>query len=306
MIVVDNDLHQTPWRGCTLRNSAHDVNIYRVRNVWLSVNLEDVIDDKKVGEYWEENAENWTRLARMGLDVYRDLFNTPAFLEMLPEVAGLEGVDIGCGEGYNTRQVAGLGARMTAVDIAPTFIKHAAEAETEEPLGISYQVASGTELPFRDESFDFATAFMSLMDMADHEKAMAEAFRILKPGGFFQFSICHPCTDTPHRKWVDDENGNHIALEVGGYFDRTQGQVEEWIFSQTPPELKAELEKFRMPRFTRTLSSWLNLLIDTGFVLERVVEPTASDEAVKKVPHLADTRIISHFIIFRCRKPQVS
>lgn len=91
---------------------------------------------------------------------------------MLPPMVGLTGLDIGCGEGGNTRAVARLGARMQAVDIAPTFIRHAREAEAAEPLGIDYQAADGTDLPFGDGSFDFATAFMCLMDMADQARAL--------------------------------------------------------------------------------------------------------------------------------------
>ncbi|MBN2378954.1 class I SAM-dependent methyltransferase [candidate division WOR-3 bacterium] len=258
--------------------------------------------DKEVGRYWEENAEAWTKLSRMGYDVYRDLFNTPAFLSILPDIKGLRGLDIGCGEGYNTRKLAELGAEMTAVDIAPTFIRYASETENENPMGIRYLVSSGTKLPFGDESFDFATAFMSLMDMASPDLAIEEAYRVLKPAGFFQFSICHPCTDTPHRKWVDNEEGNHIALEIGGYFEGCKGRVEAWIFSQTPPELRANYKEFLMPRFTLTLSKWFNLLIGSSFVIEYVQEPTAPDEAIQKAPHLADTRLIPHFLHIRCRK----
>jgi trans-aconitate methyltransferase len=58
---------------------------------------------EEVGQYWDGNAEAWTLLARAGYDVYRDHVNTPAFFAMLPDVAGLTGLDIGCGEGHNTR-----------------------------------------------------------------------------------------------------------------------------------------------------------------------------------------------------------
>src|SRR5271170_212007 len=79
--------------------------------------------------YWEANAEIWTQHARAGLDVYRDRVNTPAFLMMLPPIAALSGLDIGCGEGANTRDLARRGASMTALDVSPTFIRHAREAE---------------------------------------------------------------------------------------------------------------------------------------------------------------------------------
>ena len=43
-----------------------------------------------------------------------------------------------------------------------------------------------------------------------------------QPGGFFQFSITHPCFDTPHRKNLHDETGYTYAIEVGDYFDRRE------------------------------------------------------------------------------------
>ncbi|PLP58940.1 hypothetical protein CYK37_13970 [Mesorhizobium loti] len=157
------------------------------------------MDEQEVARYWEGNAETWTRHVRTGYDVYRDALNTPAFLALLPVVHELSGLDIGCGEGENTRQLARQGARMQAVDIAPTFIRHANETEASEPLGISYQEASAIALPFTDAAFDFTTAFMSMMDIARPEMALAEAYRVLKPGGFFQFSILHPCFVPPWR-----------------------------------------------------------------------------------------------------------
>jgi len=214
------------------------------------------MDHREVARYWNDNAEVWTRLARAGYDVYRDYLNTPAFLDMLPDVRGLFGLDIGCGEGGNTRLVAKRGARVVGIDIAETFIRHAAEMERQEPLGIDYRLASALELPFPDETFDFATAFMSLMDMPDPGRALAEAFRVLKRGGFLQFSISHPCFDTPHRRNLRNERGLTYAIEVGNYFRNLTGEVSEWLFGAAPEEIKRGLPKFRTPRFTRTISQW--------------------------------------------------
>ena len=127
----------------------------------------------EVARYWEANAETWARHVRAGNDIYRDGLNTPAFLDMLPPVRGLRGLDIGCGEGSNTRQLARLGATMHAIDVAPTFIRLACDAETAEPLGVTYIAGDGTDLPFGAGSFDFATAFMSMMDMADRAAPFA-------------------------------------------------------------------------------------------------------------------------------------
>ncbi len=72
------------------------------------------MDHRDVGRQWIKNASAWTAMGRRGYDDYRDSFNTPAFLEMLPEVSGLTGLDIGCGEGHNTRLLVEQGAKMSA------------------------------------------------------------------------------------------------------------------------------------------------------------------------------------------------
>ncbi|MEA3441800.1 MAG: class I SAM-dependent methyltransferase [Chloroflexota bacterium] len=254
------------------------------------------MDHREVGKLWDGNADAWTQLSRAGYDTYRDWLNTPAFFEMLPDITGQKCLDIGCGEGHNTRLLAERGADVTAIDIAKVFVRHARAVETAAPQGIHYTIASAVELPFPDNLFDFVTAFMSLMDIPETEQVIAEAFRILKPGGFLQFSITHPCFDTPHRRNLRDENGITYALEVGDYFYNMEGDVAEWLFSAAPEKEKVGLPLFKTPRFTRTISQWLNLLIDTGFTIERIAEPRPSDETVQKCPNIQDAQVVAYFL----------
>jgi len=260
------------------------------------------MDHVNVGKMWDANAEAWTKLARQGYDVCRDLVNTPAFLAILPEIRALNGLDIGCGEGYNTRQFAQRGASMQAVDISETFLRHARQSEAETPLGIRYTLASAAALPFANGEFDFATATMSLMDVPEHDTVLTEAFRVLKPGGFLQFSITHPCFQTPKTKWVLDAHGRRVAMECADYFQPVHGEIEEWSFNAAPESARAGLPNFRIPTFTRTLSSWMNLLATTGFVFEEMQEPYPSDAALAQCPSLYDMRIIAYFLIVRARK----
>ncbi len=239
----------------------------------------------------------------MGFDVYRDYLNSPAFFAMLPNVDGLSGLDIGCGEGYNTRLLVKHGARMTAVDISEVFIRYARQTEADDSLGIDYQIASAVELPFANASFDFATGFMSLMDVPEIDRALAEAYRVLRPGGFLQFSISHPCFDTPHRRNLRDSTNRTYAIEVGDYFLGREGEIDEWLFKAAPPEVKHGLRKFRIPHFSRTLSQWMNFVIETGFLLERVEEPRPSDEVVAAHPELHQAQVVSYFLHLRVRKP---
>ena len=261
------------------------------------------MNDTQAQQYWNDNAEAWTELARAGFDIYRDHLNTPAFFNMLPDVRGLSGIDVGCGEGYNTRILATKGARVTAIDISETFIKKAKDAEEEHPLGINYRVARAADLPFENSVFDFATSFMCLMDVARPQEALREINRVLKPSGFLQFSITHPCFTTPHRRNLRNRiTGKTYAVEVGDYFKNRDGQIDEWIFGETPPVLRSKFQKFKTPVFNWTLTQWFHLIHEHGFAIEQINEPYASDDVVHAHPGLQDTQVVAYFLHFRCRK----
>lgn len=262
-----------------------------------------MLDQTEVSRHWEANAETWTRLARAGHDVYRDVLNTPAFLSILPPISGLRGLDICCGEGANTRQLARLGARMNAIDVAPTFIRHAQEAEAAEPLGIQFEVADALDLPFEAETFDFATSFMAMMDVADPARALASAQRVLKPGGFLQFSILHPCFVPPKRRNIRDAAGKPVAVEIADYFGRTYGDIETWIFESVTPNERDGVDAFKIPRFHRTLADWIDLIRGAGLELVKLGEPRADDAMAKAYPTVADTQVAPIFLHFQTRKP---
>jgi SAM-dependent methyltransferase len=259
-----------------------------------------MMDERAAGQYWNENAEAWTALARAGHDIYRDYLNTPAFFEMLPDVKGLSGIDIGCGEGHNSNLLAQRGAFIHGIDISEKFIQQAIASRKHE---IEYTVASATNLPFGNAHFDFASSFMCLMGVPDPGKALQEAYRVLKPGGFFQFSITHPCFATPHRRNLRDNDGKTYAIEVGGYFQNVNGKIDEWTFMEVPDDLKKRFPKFKTPIFNRTLTEWFNLITDAGFVIEKINEPRPGDEVVSMQPSLQDAQVVAYFLHVQCRKP---
>jgi len=132
------------------------------------------------------------------------------------------------------------------------------------------------------------------------------AFRVLRPGGFLQFSILHPCFNPPHRRNCRDEDQVTHAIEVGDYFVDARGHVDEWIFGTAPVSVRSRLPKFRIPRFHRPVSQWLNLLIDTGFVIERIGEPCPSPETVRAHPSIQDAQVAAYFLHLRVRKAEIS
>ncbi|HYN34048.1 MAG TPA: methyltransferase domain-containing protein [Ilumatobacteraceae bacterium] len=248
------------------------------------------------GAEWEANAPAWIEMSRAGADRYRDLVNTPAFLDALADMTGLQCLDVGCGEGHNTRLLVERGARITALDISETFIRAARDADPTN----RYVRGDASRLPFADATFDAATAFMSIMDVADPAIAIGEIARVLRPGGWVQFSITHPVNTTPVRRWIDDEDGVRTWLAIGDYFFEGP-MTESWTF-KAAREMQKRHEPFTITAARRTVSSWMNLVIDAGLTIERVIEPVASESIADDHPEVADTRIVPFFLIVRARR----
>lgn len=261
-----------------------------------------IMDDKEVKRYWNQNAENWSKLVNMGYDIVREYLNNPGFFEILPDISGLTGIDIGCGEGYNTRIFARMGANMTAIDISEKLIEKAREFELESLLNVDYKIASALNIPFGEEHFDFAVSTMAIMDVADIDKALKEVYRILKKGGFFQFSITHPLISSNKNEWIYDENGKKVGMLLKEYFNEDDNFIDKWIFGAAPKELTNSMKKFQIPKFHRTLSTWINTLVNAGFTIEKAHEPRASEDAIKKYASLYDTHIIPFSLIILCKK----
>jgi ubiquinone/menaquinone biosynthesis C-methylase UbiE len=260
--------------------------------------------EAEVAKHWDDNADVWAEHVRKGWDSYREHLNNPAFLKLIGDLNGKKVLDAGCGEGYNTRIFARMGAKMTGIDVSTRMIEHARQAEQRELLGIRYEIASFTDLSiFSDESFDTAVSTMALMDGSDYEKAIGEIYRVLKRQGDFFFSISHPCFMTDGFGWVNENEDIKPQLIVSGYFSKKHW-VEHWRFSQVPEEIRKDLPLFAIPRFPRTLSEYINPLIQTGFLLKRLSEPRPSESDCRKYPYLRKWRDTGAlFLHIHCVKP---
>jgi ubiquinone/menaquinone biosynthesis C-methylase UbiE len=260
------------------------------------------MDDGEVGRYWDGNADVWCHDVRAGYDVFRTEFNNPAFVQFLGgSLAGLEVLDAGCGEGYNTRIFATMCGSITGVDISERMIAHARAEEERERRGVLYLVASMNALsPLPDASFDAVVSTMALMDCADYPGAIGEFARVLRPGGLLAFSILHPCFiygDGP--RWVLGEDGAVTGVRLESYYDQAE-EVEQWHFSARPDP--AAVEPFSVPRFGRRLEEYLNPLAEAGFTLTRVAEPRPTEEACARWPGFRKHRLIPMWLYVECTK----
>jgi len=257
------------------------------------------LNNEEISARWNAAAQAWTETVRSGNDLYREAVNNPAIFGMLGAVKGKRILDLGCGEGYNTRLLAEREAKVVAIDISKELIKLAQAKEREEPLGIEYHVSDAARLTmFNKESFDIVVAFMSLMDIPDLEGTLREVGRVLRKGGRFVFSITHPCFERwrPELGWEKDEEGQKLYYKVDDYF--AEGP-KEFIFTLGGGKVTLPGE---MINFHRTLTYYFRALHKAGLVATRLEEPRPSRAVLRRYPQIKDLLRIPNFLLIEARK----
>lgn len=203
---------------------------------------------------FEDRAADWIRFARAeGHDAYwayRD-----AFFELLPPPPA-RALEIGCGEGRVTRDLRCRGYEVTGLDIAPTLVKAARDAD---PSG-TYVVGDAAALPFDDASFDLVVSYNSLIDVDDMPAAVSEAGRVLRSGGCFCACVPHPFSEAGEFEGGADDAPFVVA---GSYLDEADYELVS--------DREGIVFRFASRRFP--LESYSRALEVGGLALEALREP---------------------------------
>lgn len=248
-------------------------------------------DTEEAIRRWNMHAGKFTAKYTEEGDRSREVLLNPALQACMGPLGGKKVLDAGCGEGYLSRKMVKAGASVEAVDYSTEMLKLARE-RTPSALGITYHHGNLEKLEmFGDQSFDLIVSNMVIQDLAHYEQAIAEMQRLLVPGGRFIFSILHPCFQTPQSGWVKDETGKKLYWKVDQYFN--EGPLEQ----DMPYDQE---EKFLY--FHRTLSSYVQTIIEAGLLLEGMIEPKPSAEMLEKYPHFHEDLNVSNFLIFTTRR----
>lgn len=207
-------------------------------------------------------------------DVARRFLLNPALFELLGNVADTKVLDAGCGQGQFSRLLARKGALVTGVEPATSRYIYAVEREKQEPLGITYVREDLSLFADTSDAFDAVVANMVLQDLADYVGAVRNCIAALRPGGSFVFSLVHPCFEESRSAWP--QKG---FVEVREY-------LREHVWQQRVAWL-----------FHRPLSCYLNLVLDSGCVLRRVLEPRLSPEIARQIGNDRDVHVPSFVVI---------
>jgi ubiquinone/menaquinone biosynthesis C-methylase UbiE len=135
--------------------------------------------------------------------------------ELCAQGLGRDVLEIGAGSGSVAQRLLSDAPELawTAIDIDP-HMTQAAATRLRGFAGASVQTADATAMPFPDDSFDSVVSCLMLHHIIDWEGAVAEAARVLRPGGIFVgydlvrtalASLFHRLDGSPHRLVVPDE-----------------------------------------------------------------------------------------------------
>jgi 2-polyprenyl-6-hydroxyphenyl methylase / 3-demethylubiquinone-9 3-methyltransferase len=138
--------------------------------------------------YYEELDESWwDPKGPMGSLLRINTFRYRYFRSVLGNPKGVKLLDIGCGGGFLAEAFAGDGADVYGLDLSPRSVRIAREHAKSRGLSVRAATARGQNLPFRSGIFDAVLLADLLEHLEDFETAIAEASRVLKPGGILLY-----------------------------------------------------------------------------------------------------------------------
>jgi ubiquinone/menaquinone biosynthesis C-methylase UbiE len=141
---------------------------------WTKANAEHT--DADATRAWTKDAIDW------------GVFGVPeSEIHALGDVAGVDVVELGCGTAYFSARLAKLGARPVGVDPTPAQLATARRMMTETGIEFPLVEAPGESVPLPDASFDLALSEYGASLWAEPERWVAEAARLLRPGGRLVF-----------------------------------------------------------------------------------------------------------------------
>ncbi|MFI6367973.1 class I SAM-dependent methyltransferase [Nocardia sp. NPDC050630] len=223
------------------------------------------------------HGEMGNQFATLATDnAYNAHTDRPAMLRLAGDVKSLRVLDLGCGAGHLAAELLKLGvAQVIGIDGSETLL-HAARERLGEGA-ILHQHDLEEPLTFlQDQSFDLAVMALVYHHIEARAQLLAEIWRVLRPGGYLRVSTTHPTAD-----W------NYFG---GSYFadDRVELPLGNGFISYR-----------RMP-----LEMFLGELLGTGFVLDELVEPRATEQARLVDSHRYDkTHRVPLFLTVKLRRP---
>ncbi len=119
--------------------------------------------------------------------------NPETQLGLLPsDMTNMDAIELGCGTAYVSGWMSRLGARVTAIDVAPLQLETARALAKENNTEITFIEGNAEKTNLPDSAFDFAISEYGAAIWCQPETWLREAWRLLRPGGQLVFLGNHP------------------------------------------------------------------------------------------------------------------
>jgi SAM-dependent methyltransferase len=208
---------------------------------------------------------------------------------LLGDVAGRRVLEIGCGSAPCARWLRRAGADVVALDLSAGMLARAAELNRSTGIAVPLVQADAAALPLADDSVDLVcSAFGGLPFVADAGAVLAEAARVLRPGGRFVASVNHPL------RWPFPDSPDPADLRVvSSYFDRTP-------YVETDGTGRTVYVEHH-----RTVGDWVRAVVGAGLDLTDLLEPEWSPGRTENWGQWSPERgaLVPGTLILVCRRP---
>ena len=193
---------------------------------------------------------------------------------MLPDFKGKKVLDLGCGFGWHCRYAIEHGAEsVIGIDISEMMLKKARQINNLP--GIEYLQMPVEDIDYHTETFDIILSSLTFHYIVSFDEISRKVYNCLKPGGSFVFSVEHPVfTAYGNQDWYYDENGNRLHWPVDNYF--VEGKRNAIFLGEN------------VVKYHKTLTTYLNSLLKSGFRIKEIIEPQPSIEMIESIEGMKD------------------
>jgi ubiquinone/menaquinone biosynthesis C-methylase UbiE len=234
----------------------------------------------------DEFFAGYSRLPRSvgGLD---DAPEWPALRALLPDLHGRKVVDLGCGFGWFCRWARENGAaQVLGIDVSEKMLAQA--RATTSDTEITYTRADMERLELAPAAFDVVYSSLALHYIANLDTLLSQVHRSLVEGGSLVFSVEHPIYTAPaDPNWFVAATGRKV-WPVDRYLDEGPRSTD-WL-------AKGVIKQHR------TLATYLNAILRSGFALRHVEEWGPTEEQIAARPQFADEHQRPPFLLVAARR----
>ncbi len=208
--------------------------------------------------------------------------------KMLPDFTGKRVLDLGCGFGWHCQYAVEQGASLAlGIDISEKML-HEARIKNNSSK-IEYRQMAIEDFESDPETFDIVVSSLTFHYLESFDAICRKINRWLTQEGVFVFSVEHPVfTAYGSQDWYYDREGNRLHWPVDRYF--TEGKR------------KANFLGEEVTKYHKTLTTYINGLIQGGFEITGLIEPEPAADMLDTVPGMRDELRRPMMLLLSARK----